>query len=194
MIKYYVLLLLCCGCAVFEEGYTNQYGQYVPINPDYELKDKAGFYISPVIDENVIYRMVKEYFGEQQVYGQPKSLIYDEWMQEYNSTNLYNIFLAKGRFLEVSTQKQDVYGNKIRISSANISTTLPRTFKGYYFFNNANYIEIETFVYGEGLGKYVQLEYSVTAVEDTLILSNDKRTAYYVRQDTIHNLPFLVDW
>jgi hypothetical protein len=55
------------SCSVLQNGYTNEYGQYVPKIPRFKLKDKQGVF-PELLDTTNIYRMIEMYNDGNLVY------------------------------------------------------------------------------------------------------------------------------
>lgn len=177
------------ACSLFEKGYDNQYGQYVPKHPRFKLKDKHGNTIPQNLDTINIYREFKRYYMGELV--QPKGNDY------YASNNLvyYWKFYSNGRalgFSKFDPSNGDPTGN---INDDDLNPNNANYSKSYYFSEDGKKIQIEEFAYAEGQGMYIILDYYLNTRGDTLTMIYKKSKTVYVREILGENIKtYSVDW
>jgi|BioPla2DNA2_1021312.scaffolds.fasta_scaffold19166_5 hypothetical protein len=169
------------SCSVLQNGYTNEYGQYVPKIPRFKLKDKQGVF-PELLDTTCVYRMVEMYLN-----GQKEDL-------NLNKTNeLYLKFYSKGRYIKFTVSVIDNFGNSNSINQNDLNPE--KAIKGYYYSPNGKDIQIESFVYGDGQGHYVISHYTLDNSGDTLIMQGKYLKIIYKKETIPTNWNrYKIDW
>lgn len=190
-IKYFLFLILStallASCSllgvehIFEKGYTNEHGQYVPKRDRFQLKKHAGGGIPENLDTVNIYRLRTMYFDQKKTYplelGETKNHAWDE----LNRQQVYIHFYARGRVLLFSIPLKNPDGSPNSLTSTDLNPNNPNYSKAYYRADEHT-IEIENFVYGEGYGKYIISDFRLSNTGDTLRRKSGRLTEVYVRQ------------
>lgn len=184
-IVFILLSFAFVSCNVLQNGYTNKYGQYVPKNPRFKLKDKQGVF--PVMLDTIsVYKMSEMYHSGKLVF--PKSYFSSEERYsstfEINQVNTYLNFYNNGRCLKFSIPVKDVFGIPNTLKESDLNPNNQFYSKNYYYSSNGTNIQIESFVYGDGQGHYVISDYTLDNSGDTLIMQ-DKYVKIIYKKETI---------
>lgn len=140
---------------MYSKGHYNEYKQFVPKNPAFELKDKDGLVIPENLDFDGIYRLSScTYLGET-TYPVDKNKPNCEFDPRYN-VSYYMLFFENGRVLRFSTPSLHEDGAEYQLKSSDVSQKRAYISKDYWYTNfNANEIQMETFLSANGEGKYM---------------------------------------
>ncbi len=198
--KNLVIIVLCLffgACSVLENGYTNKYGQYIPKNPNFKLKNKQGNVIDG-IDTLAIYRMV-EMYDYRGVLIYPKSNFSSEerysFIYSLNQVNIYVKFYNNGRCLKFSMLIKDAFGMQNKLKEEDLNPNNQYYSKSYYYSPDGKHIQIESFVYGAGNGHYVISNYIFNESKDTLTKQNKYFKMVYKKESIPLNWnKYKVDW
>lgn len=175
--------------ACFEKGYDNAYGIYVPKKPKFKLKDKM-FMFPTNLDTNSIYVLEESYYDDKLTFSFKK----DVWPEYSSSKNYVNaiVFLSRGRCLSVNLP---LVNQKIDFKSMKSDNFSPEmNHKNYYFFDGKK-IQIESFVYGEGYGRYLIFDYFLDENGETLTKKYKLSESIYRRYSKPDDINFPeVNW
>jgi len=184
-IVFILVSFVIVSCSLLQNGFTNEYGQYVPKHPRFKLKDKSGFTIPENLDTVNIYRLIERYDGGKLVY--PKSDLtkeeYYSYIRELQEGVQYIKFYANGRCLSFTISAKDKFGNPNQIKETDLNPNNTISSKNYYYPYNSKNIQIETFAYGDGHGHYVISDYILDNTGNTLISEGYFRSIY--KKETI---------
>jgi hypothetical protein len=145
----------------FERGKVNDNGQYVPKRPNYRLKDKKNFSIPDNLDTCGIYKL--------------QTTIADKKVK--NDKNKHFIkFFSTGRCLSITIPNI----RELKEKDLNPENSYSKK-NYYYYYPDDKIIKIESFVYGEGYGRFVILDYSLTANGDSLLLKTKNSRLIYTK-------------
>lgn len=172
-----VISTLFVSCTLLQNGYTDSNGHYVPKNPSFKLKDKKGF-INTKIDTIGIYKMEKVYNNGNLIY--PSLNSNDELNTIYN----YIKFYGNGRCLFFSIPMKDSSSMPNLLKEQNLNPNNPHSNKNYYYSIDGKNIQIESFVYGDGRGHYVVLNYTLNDSGGVLTMQ-DQYTKMIYKKETI---------
>ncbi len=180
-------LFFLTGC--FEKGYDNAYGIYVPKKPKFKLKDKI-FTFPANLDTNSIYILEESYYDNELTFSFKKN-VWPEYSSSRNHVNAI-IFLSRGRCLSVNLP---LINNTIDLKSIGSDNFSPeRNHKKYYFFDGKK-IQIESFVYGEGYGRYLIFDHFLDKNGQTLTKKYESSVSIYRRYPKPININFPeVNW
>jgi hypothetical protein len=123
-----------------QSGYIDQNGQYVPKHPRFEFKDKFNKSISLSIDTGNIYRLTS--WTSHGVQHFPNGRL--------SGFNFFIKFFPNGRCLSFSLPAKDKSGNLRVLYEKDLNPNNPNYSKDYYFANDHQIIEIESFTRGDG--------------------------------------------
>lgn len=174
-----IFFFLFGACSILQNGYTNQYGHYIPKKPKFKLKDKQGVF--PIgLDTINVYKMVEMYNNDNLIY--PKALLTNEerysYVKELNESNQYIKFYPNGRCLMFTVPiKDSLVGSLNSIKSTNLNPQIAK--KSYYYSPDGINIQIESFVRGDGKGYYIITNYVLD--EDKLIMQDKYIKIIYER-------------
>ncbi|MGB0869164.1 MAG: hypothetical protein ACPGSD_06180 [Flavobacteriales bacterium] len=179
----FIALLTLHSCFLLERGKVDVNGQYVPKRERFKLKDKIGVF--PLhLDTVNIYKLEKSYYDNVLIYPDTNS------KEGFNSIDSYEKFYGKGRCLSFSLP----LNKKIELEDLNPNNKYYS--KDYYYSPNGQGVEIESFVYGDGYGQYIKLEYSIIENGEYLIQIYKKSKDVYKRvvipKEWSHYYP--IDW
>lgn len=153
------------ACSILQNGYTNQYGHYVPKNPKFKLKDKRGVF--PIgLDTVNVYKLTEMYLNGKK--------------EDLNPNKVNEVFLkfySNGRYIRFTVPIKDSLGNPNSIKNSDLNPKMAE--KGYYYSPDGSNIQIEDFVYGDGNGHYVITNYILD--EDKLITQHKYFKEIYER-------------
>lgn len=184
------------SCSVLQNGYTNEYGEYVPKIPRFKLKDKQGVF-PELLDTTNIYRMVEMYDDGNLVY--PKNNFSTEerysFIFEMNQAIRYLKFYPNGRCLMFSIPIKDAFGMPNSLKETDLNPNNQHSSKNYYYSPNGKDIQMESFVYGDGQGHYFISHYTLDNSGDTLIMQ-DKYLKIIYKKETIPTNwnRYKIDW
>lgn len=156
-----LLIVITNSCA--ELGYTNQYGKYVPKKPAFKLKDKTFLFPTPLDTVNIYKKVYDEYMGKPEF--SLKDSIWGSYYPEYRLL-YYMKFYSKGRVTFFS--KRTKFGSQMNDQLGESDLNPNYMNKGYYYYNGKK-IATEHFVYGQGYGMYITLDYYLSNSGDSLI-------------------------
>lgn len=193
IVKNGLFILLVClsiySCSIFERGYTDHNGQYVPKRPNFKLKDKQGN-ITKNIDTNAVYKMVEMYNDGKLIY--PKNnFTGDErysWTYEINQVEVYIKFYSEGRCLSFSIPVIDPFGNPNKLKESDLNPNTIHYSKNYYYSSDGMNIQVESFFWNQGQGNYLIRNYVLDETRDILI-DEDKYTKKIYKRE-----PLPSDW
>ena len=162
----------------FERGKINSQGQYVPKKPKYKLKDKKGNVMTGDLIPTGVFKLTR-----------PTVTVAMHPAEAAQTKRHYIKFFPSGRCLSIFIP----YQNKLTETDFNPNNSYCS--KDYYFSDDGKTIQVESFVYGEGYGKYITLNYTLTPGRDSLILKQ-KHTQLIYTQTPIpdHWAIYRVDW
>jgi len=195
-IVFILMSFTIASCSVLQNGYTNEYGQYVPKKPRFKLKDKQGIFPA-MLDTTNVYKMVEMYNNGKLVF--PKSNFSSEERYsstfEINQVNPYLKFYNNGRCLKFSIPVKDVFGMSNALKESELNPNSQFYSKNYYYSSNGTNIQIESFVYGDGKGYYVVLDYILNSSGDTLTMQDKYIKIIYKKEPIPLNWNrYEVDW
>lgn len=174
----------------FEKGFDNAYGIYVPKKPKFELKDKMFLFPSN-LDTNSIYVLEKMYYDNKLILSFRDDIWPDYYSSSKNHVNAI-VFLSKGRCLSVNLPLSNRQIDFKSIKSDNF--TPEKNHKDYYFFDG-NKIQIESFVYGEGYGRYLIFDYFLDENGQILIQKYKLSESIYRKYSKPNDINFpKVNW
>lgn len=161
------LLLICIflsSCSIFEKGYKNKYGRYVPKRSNYKLKDKRGHVLPKNLDINNIYKLKNSFYNGSETYPEGENT-------SYNNGSHYIKFYPNGRCLDISIYNASNLSQKreLRKSDLDPNRSVSYYAKCYYYSSDGYIIQIECFAYGTGYGQYIQSDYYLKDEGNTLI-------------------------
>jgi len=203
-IKYFLFLIfstaLLSSCSllgvehIFEKGYTNEHGQYVPKRDRFQFKQYDGGTIPENLDTVNVYRLETMYFDQVKMYPLEQEEIQNNAWGELNRQQMFMRFYPGGRVLLFSIPLKKPDGSINSLTVKDLNPNSPNYSKAYYRADGHN-IEVEDFVYGEGYGRYIISDFTLSSTGDTLRRKSDRLTEVYVR----HSLPeewksYNVDW
>lgn len=183
-----ISFLLLSSCNLFERGYVDKNGQYVPKNPKFELKDVFSGEIPGLTDSNIVFVLDKHIYNGKA--DQSLTTIQTKQMD----IRFYIKFYQNGRCIMFSLNADELTDE----SEVNLITKLdvnkPNCEKGYYTFSG-NTVTTESFVYGEGNGQYIKLKYEIVDGGSKLVLTSGKNASIYIAKP-IFKIPngFYFDW
>jgi len=134
MVKYFLLILsiMLVSCIPY---YFDEYGNSIPKNPRYSLKDKKGFTILDNLDTFNIYKRYGYYDVENNLVK-----------EEHKTCFFYKKFYPNGRYYFFCVEKNK-NGGKLKEEDLNPF----RNRDGYYYCNKKrNVVKCETFVIAKG--------------------------------------------
>lgn len=192
----YLFLVFCVSsCSLigidvlFERGYVNENGQYVPKKDNFKLKDKQNNIILDNLDTINIYQLDKRYYN---------GIIHPDANDIYSESNKvkeYLIFFSNGRCLGVSIPLKDEFGFENNLKEKDLNPNNSYCDKKYYYSNDGKIIKIESFVYGEGYGRYLIFDYYLNKDGDTLTMNYKSTKEVYVKKNINKNWSrYKVDW
>jgi len=201
--KLYVLIILISfsSCSLigidywFELGEHDENGQYVPKRARFKLKDKPNNIIPATLDTLDIYKLVEMYDNGHMVY--PTNNYYTD---NYSYTRLKDIvvyikFYSKGRCSSIVVPSRNEDGIEYSLQRKDLNPNNSVNNKNYYYCTDGNKIKIETFVYGQGYGMYIILDYFLNETGDTLKMIHDNSIDVYVREKLPEDWgKYKVDW
>ena len=166
------------SCSIFEKGYYNEYNEYVPKHPNFKLKDKANNIIPTNLDTINIYRLHYKYYDGLETYPNDSYSSPSSTANELTKYNMYIKFYNKGRCISFLKPLRDSLGSiyvDLNPNTSNIS-------KEYYYSKDGNSIDIESFVYGLGYGRYLKFKYFLNETGDTLTQTYNNTVSIYVKE------------
>ncbi len=185
-VNYKIILLAIClmlgSCLVLEKGYVNEYGHYVPKHPRFKLKNKQGVF--PVmLDTTAVYKLIDIYNKGQKV-DLSLSAKYDQYLK----------FFSFGKYMRIVIPAKDSLGNINSIKEEDLNPI--KAIKGYYFSSDGKNLQVENFVYGEGYGCYVILDYKFDISGDTLYSGILYSSGVVFKKETIPTNwnKYKIDW
>ncbi|MCF6348452.1 MAG: hypothetical protein L3J20_09160 [Flavobacteriaceae bacterium] len=189
-------LLIISSCnllginGLFEKGYRNDNGQYVPKNPNFKLKDKPNNVIPSNLDFVNIYRLHQRYY-QGKIHPSP-----DDKNSRLNSLINYKKFYSNGRCLNVVISAKDELGNPNQLKESNLDPNNTYCSKEYYHSKDGKEVYNERFVYGEGYGMYIITSFVLNKTGDTLTIADKKgsKTIYVKEKLPINWKKYKVDW
>lgn len=167
---YFLILFSISSCSLiginklFERGIINTNGQYVPKNDKYKFKNKTGFVFPENLDTVNIYRRIN---------NEPNN-------PDFNI--LYLKFFTKGRCLSTSIPGKNTYKQPNQLQNNDLNPENSYCTKQYYFSKGGNKIEIETFLYGLGYGRYVYFDFFLNPAGDTLTMIYKNEADIYIKE------------
>lgn len=152
------------SCSVISSGHYNENKEFVPKNPRFKFKNKAGFVLPKGLSTAGVYQKVASYSRGVQTYPVSPSNKAN-YTQEDNKSDSYIRFLDNGRYYSFAKAKFPVSPvvDKKRLTKADLNPYNRYYNRGYYFSRGDAQLRTETFVFGDGSGMYV---YSDFVVED----------------------------
>jgi len=172
LISFLTLTFISCSLLkiekLFERGKTADNGQYVPKKERFRLKDKNGHIFPVKLDTSNIYKLVA--------------------IQDYNSnkgfekTQQYIKFFKNGRCLGVSIPLYEGKSVYRHLKETDLNPNNSFCEKKYYYSPDGKTIKIESFVYGEGYGKYVILDYILSTSGDSIFLYDKYLSLTYKKE------------
>ena len=154
-LKMFALMFTFFLNSCIEKGYNNSYGIYIPKRPNFKLKDKEFIY-PPNLKKNSIYVLEEEYYDNELIFSFKKNI----WPDYISSKNWANgiIFLDFGRCLGVNVP---IINQEIDLKLSKPEDFNPAKNHKEYFYYDMDKIQIESFVYGEGYGRYLIFDYKL---------------------------------
>ncbi len=150
---------------LFNRGKTNSHGQYVPKKDNYKLKNKKGFVKPEWLSTNAVYKLTN-----------PAVLAEKTQKNTAQTKRHYIKFYPEGRCLSIYIP----YINQL--TETDLNPNNPYCSKDYYYSADGETIQFESFVYGEGYGKFVILNYTPASKGDSLILQQKKLQLIYKKE------------
>ena len=163
----FLILFITVSC---QPRFTNEFGDSIPKNPNFKLKNAITDPLPPMLDTTNIYR----YIG---YYNNNGKLIIDDISSNWK---LYKKFGAKNRLYYFGARTL----NEVNLAKIYAS-------EQYYIYNaNSNLIITENFVDNPNLyNKYLKLKYKINEDGDTLIgFDKGRRDFIYVKEILPNNL------
>lgn len=191
-----LLVLSLNSCFLFQRGYVDEQGHYVPKNPNFKLKDKAGFKLPDELDTLSIYKLTEMFSAGEKVYPLDELSVEQEYsfIKELNSAQYFLKFYSKGRCVHVTIPKEDELGQIRALAQQDISFDNPKVHKNYYFSDGIG-LQIESFTLGDGYGAYVIIDYSLSSDGRVLNSLQYNTTKIYQKVELPMGLKFqAVDW
>lgn len=185
--------LSSCGLlgisAWLDKGYINQYNQYVPKNPKYDLKDKPGNVIMSDLDTFNVYRVFQRYYkGVPHPWPQDKS-------SDMNKITSYMKFYSNGRCLSFFIPVKNDFGSDNILKESDLNPNSDFYKKGYYHSIDGEIIKVESFVKGESYGVYLTFDYFLGRYGDTLTsIYKESKTVYVREMIPLNWKSYLADW
>lgn len=183
-------LSLCLfSCEIFRLGYTDLNNQYVPKKPKFKLKDKSNNEFPDNLDTINVYMLKESYYQ-----GKAHPALDDKY-SELNKIIRFIKFYSNGRCLSFSISAKEEFGNNNKLKEDNLNPNNANYSKNYYFSKDGKKISIESFVFGEGTGLYVILDYFLSSSGDTLTMIHDNSKEVYVKEKLPSNWKkYRIDW
>jgi hypothetical protein len=192
IIKIFLIAILVSSilsCKIFEIGYNNENGQYVPRKPNFKLKDKENNNIPNRLDTINIYRRTQSYYQ-----GKIEPLLDDKYSQ-LNKIIIYMKFYSNGRCLSFSISSVDDFGNVNKLKETDLNPNNSNCNKKYYFSKDGKMINVESFGWGDGCGIYLTMNYFLDNSGDTLtMIYNDSKDIYVKEKLPSDWEKYKVDW
>jgi len=177
-----IFSLLLFSCSLLEKGFVNSNEQYVPKKPNYSFKDKPNNIILKDLDTVNIYKLIKLSTGGV---DQISKLEVNSFVKFYNS----------GRCLFFSISKFDEFNNSRKLKLSDLNPNNKYYNKDYYYSFDGEILKIENFVYGEGYGKYVILDYKLKNNGEILEAINEKSNLIYKKEKIPNDWnKYDIDW
>jgi len=190
--------LLLSSCYVFEKGYTNDNGQYVPKNPNFKLKDKPNNIIPNNLDTEDIYRLAKIYDSGKLIYPKKNLTTVEQnsFLQELQMSVRYLKFYQNGRCLNFSISSKNRLNTNNQLKETDLNHNNPYYSKEYYYSNDGKEIYKESFVYGEGFGMYSITSFVLNKAGDSIIIDDKKGSKVIYTKEIlpINWKKYNVDW
>lgn len=172
-----ILSIILSSCNVFEKGYRNDNGQYVPKNPNFKLKDKPNNVIPSNLDVENIYKHYQSYY-QGKIHPSP-----DDKYSRLNEITNYIKFYPNGRCLNITIKAKDELGNPNQLKEYNLDPNNTYCSKEYYHSKDGKEVHNESFVYGEGYGMYIITSFVLNKTGDTLTIADKKGSkTIYVKE------------
>lgn len=152
---FLLFLIVFFGClSQYGTGHYNQYSQYVPKNPRYELKNKAGLVLPAELDFEGIYKLTSCTYRGETSYPVTENMPYYKHDPCYN-VSFYKYFFKNGRVLSFSTPSFNTDGSEYKLKPSDISEKRAFVNKEYWYSStNSGMMQIESFFSANGQGKY----------------------------------------
>lgn len=188
-------LTVLVGCSILNNGTFTSNGQFVPKKDRFRLKDKPGFVLQTSLDTINIYKFTEMYHKGVQVFPENKEYKNNASYSELHATKVYLKFYSNGRCAHISIPSTNELGKENYLKQEDLNTENSYFQKCYYYSTSQENIEIESFVYAEGYGKYIVLEYILNEDGKQLTMIHNKTKIIYTRQfvDTAWRT-FKVNW
>ncbi len=175
------MITISFACGFLNNGFYNEYGQFVPKRPRFKLKDKPQNKIIENIDTVNVFKLSKMYYEGKEIYPN-REVTTRNYYPEYNT--IYIKFFSNGRVLTMSIPSMDSLGNLNNLNEKDLNPRKSNSFKKYYYGKDLFTFEIESFVRGESIGYYLRSKYMINAKGDTLTreMFEGKGSAIYVKE------------
>ena len=183
--KFHLIFLTVLLVSCIAKGYDNKYGMYVPKKPKFKLKNKPFHFPANLDTINVYKKVYREYLGKVDF------LVEDNLLKTDNDkikSISYLKFYPEGRTPHFMTRTLPSITLTENDLNPNFAT------QGYYFYDGRK-IFIETFVYGEGYGRYIMFNYFLNENGDSLTTYYGNSKTIYIREIIPKNWKkYSVDW
>lgn len=182
------------ACGFLNNGFYNEYGQFVPKRPKFKFKDKPQNKIIENIDTVNVFKLSKMYYDGNEIFPN-RQVTNKNYYPKYNT--IYVKFFSNGRVLLVSLPTKDSIGSSNEIKEEDLNPNKKNSFKEYYYGNDLYLFEIESFIQGESIGYYLRSKYVINAKGDTITreMFEGKGSAIYVKESLPKNWKkYPVDW
>ena len=187
--SFLIILLILTSCSILQKGYTDHNGQYVPKNPNFKFKVKKSCVFPKNLDTTNIYKLTKSFEFGKQVYpsSDPSNIM---------SNSIYFFkFYKNGRCLGFSITKKDDTGKVNQLKESDLNPNNQYYSKSYYCSEKGQGIKIETFIYGQGFGRYVILDYHLSENGEKLIYQDEHTMEIYQKMKIPSDWKnYSVDW
>jgi len=176
-----ILTISIISCSIFEKGYYDKNNQYVPKNPKFKLKDKSNNIIPANLDTINTYRLHYVYYDGLETYPNDSYSSPSSTPNELTKYNEYLKFYIKGRCSSFLKPLRDSLGSPYLINNLDMKPNSSYS-KNYYYSEDGNSIDIETFVYGLGYGRYLKFKYILKETGDTITQVYNNTVSIYVKE------------
>jgi len=178
----FIFTISIISCSIFEKGYDDKYNQYVPKHPNFKLKNKSNNIIPTNLDTINIYRLHYVYYDGLETYPNDSYSSPSSTPNELTKFNSYIKFYNRGKCLSFMKPLRDSLGSFYLINNLDLNPNSSYYSKNYYYSKDGKNIDIETFVYGLGYGRYLKFKYFLNETGDTLTQTYNNTVSIYVKE------------
>jgi hypothetical protein len=157
----------------------------VPKVSNFKLKNKKDCQHPNQLDTINVYKMILMYNGVELIYPNINMTSSEEssFIKEINESLKFIRFFSKGRCLAFSIPSKDYFGNQNQLREKDLNPNNTNYSKNYYCSDSTGRnIEIESFVYGDGYGRYIRINYTLNTTGDTLFFVSPYTKIIYVKE------------